>query len=130
MEKIEQVKEYQEDSQEVIKADFKKRVEQFLNEEMIDKSSGIAIVIFSQRDKLGITSETQCATFGLIEEQIANIYAVETKALVELKRSIKDKIKEVIGRSPDYSDMLMMRMKFLLTPSGFTSSRNSSFSRS
>jgi hypothetical protein len=28
----------------------------------------------------------------------------------------KDKVKEVLGRSPDYSDALMMRMWFELTP--------------
>ena len=34
------------------------------------------------------------------------------------KRSIisKDKIKEVLGRSPDYADTLMMRMWFELKP--------------
>lgn len=34
----------------------------------------------------------------------------------KIKMLPKDKIKKVLGRSPDYSDAMMMRMKFLLNP--------------
>ena len=50
----------------------------------------------------------------------------------DTKLNILDKatIKDLIGRSPDYSDMLMMRMRFTLQSGGFTSSRASTFARS
>ena len=50
----------------------------------------------------------------------------------DTKLNILDKagVKDLIGRSPDYSDMLMMRCKFLFQSSGFTSSRSASFTRS
>lgn len=40
----------------------------------------------------------------------------------EGKRGVlpKDKVKEIIGRSPDYSDMIMQRMYFELKPKGWT----------
>ncbi len=41
----------------------------------------------------------------------------------DTKLNVLDKatIKDLIGRSPDYADALMMRMRFTLQSSGFTS---------
>ncbi len=49
----------------------------------------------------------------------------DTKLNVLDKASIKD----LIGRSPDFNDMIYMRMRFVFQSSGFTSSKNASFSR-
>ncbi len=50
----------------------------------------------------------------------------------DTKLNILDKagVKDLIGRSPDYFDMLNMKMKFTFQSSGFTSSRSASFTRS
>ena len=51
----------------------------------------------------------------MIIEELQRVKRVDTSADEPLRIVPKAEIKEAIGRSPDYSDMLMMRMYFELT---------------
>jgi hypothetical protein len=53
------------------------------------------------------------------EEMVQELQAVRNNALgrdTKLAVIPKDKVKELIGRSPDFSDMLMMRMYAEIAP--------------
>src|SRR5690625_227824 len=52
----------------------------------------------------------------MITEELEQVKAKEILTDNKQKVISKDKVKELIGRSPDYSDMLMMRMYFELKP--------------
>ena len=50
----------------------------------------------------------------MIVEELRQIKRLDTSADEPLKIAPKEDVKEAIGRSPDYSDMMMMRMYFIL----------------
>jgi hypothetical protein len=52
----------------------------------------------------------------LLEEELEQVKSKDTDKEGKLKIVSKDEVKEIIGRSPDYSDNLMMRMFFTLQP--------------
>jgi hypothetical protein len=52
----------------------------------------------------------------IIIEELEQIKGEAMDSDQKLRIITKDKIKEIIGRSPDYADTLMMRMWFELKP--------------
>jgi len=62
--------------------------------------------------EMAITATLTDVQKEMIIEELRQIRRVDTGADEPLRIVPKDEVKEAIGRSPDYSDMLMMRMYF------------------
>jgi hypothetical protein len=62
--------------------------------------------------EISITAKLTDRQKEMIVEELRQVKRVDTGADEALQIVPKDEIKEAIGRSPDYSDMLMMRMFF------------------
>jgi len=65
--------------------------------------------------EISISAKLDEKTKEMIIEELQRVKRVDTSADEPLRIVPKAEIKEAIGRSPDYSDMLMMRMYFELT---------------
>jgi hypothetical protein len=62
--------------------------------------------------EISITAPLTDRQKEMIVEELRQVKRVDTGADEALQIVAKDEVKEAIGRSPDYSDMLMMRMFF------------------
>jgi len=73
----------------------------------------LAEAINNHKISLKITDEKVKA---LLEEELEQVKTKDSDKDGKLKIVPKDEVKEMIGRSPDYSDNLMMRMYFEIQP--------------
>ena len=62
--------------------------------------------------KIAITADIDETTKEMIIEELQQLKRLETNTEMALRIIPKDEIKEALGRSPDFSDMMMMRMYF------------------
>ena len=67
-------------------------------------------------DSIYISAELSQAQQDAIIEELEQIKAADIDSDGKLKIMPKTEVKQLIGRSPDYSDTIMMRMWFTLTP--------------
>jgi len=63
---------------------------------------------------MAITAQIDEPTKEMIIDELRQIKRLDSPTEVPLRIIPKDEVKEVLGRSPDYSDMMMMRMYFEL----------------
>lgn len=64
--------------------------------------------------EIAITAKIDEATKEMIIEDLQQLKRLETPAEAPLQLIPKDEIKEALGRSPDFGDMMLMRMYFEL----------------
>ncbi len=77
------------------------------------------------KHEVSITAEIDEATKEMIIEDLQQIKKKETPTEQALQIIPKDEIKEVLGRSPDFGDMMLMRMYFELDkPTTYTQDNN------
>lgn len=67
-----------------------------------------------KRHEIAITAQVDEATKEMIIEDLQQLKKKETADETKLQLIPKDEIKEALGRSPDFSDMMMERMYFVL----------------
>jgi len=76
-------------------------------------------ILADQINRHRIAIETQDSKFKeMLTEELEQVKAKDLDKDSKLLLVPKDEVKELIGRSPDYSDCLMMRMWFLLKMTG------------
>jgi phage terminase large subunit len=72
---------------------------------------------YINRDKLYISAEISEIQKQTLIEELEQVKASDIDSDGKLKIVPKAEVKSLLGRSPDYSDALMMRMYFILNPS-------------
>lgn len=71
-----------------------------------------------KKHQIAITAKIDEATKEMIIEDLQQLKKKETVTEAPLQLIPKDEIKQALGRSPDFSDMMMMRMYFELDSTG------------
>ena len=71
-----------------------------------------------KKHEMSITANMDESTKEMIIEDLQQLKKKDSPIEAPLRLIPKDEIKEALGRSPDFSDMMMMRMYFELTHSG------------
>lgn len=76
--------------------------------------SGFMLAEKIKKHQIAISAQVDEATKEMIIEDLQQLKKKETPTEAPLRLISKDEIKEALGRSPDFGDMLMMRMYFEL----------------
>ncbi len=97
-----------------VKDDTKPEGERKDNYRNLRSQCGFMLAEAIIKHEIAITADIDEATKEMIIEDLQQLKKKDTPAEAPLQLIPKDEIKEALGRSPDFSDMMMMRMYFEL----------------
>lgn len=97
-----------------IKDDKQKKGERKDNYRNLRSQCGFMLADYIVNHKIAITAKIDEATKEMIIEDLQQLKKKEVPIEAPLQLISKDEIKEALGRSPDFGDMMLMRMYFEL----------------
>lgn len=100
-------------AQDAKKKDIKERKQNFGN---LRSQCGFTLADYINERRIRISADLDEPTKEMIIEDLQQLKKKDSAIEAPLRLISKEDIKEVLGRSPDFSDMMMMRMFFEFAP--------------
>lgn len=90
------------------------KTERKMNYKNLRSQCGFMLADYVKNHRIAVTAELDEATKEMMIEDLQQLKKKEVPIEAPLQLIPKDEIKEALGRSPDFGDMMLMRMYFLL----------------